>query len=169
MSCTIGSGEGQACGIPSICARRGKSTRMYLARLTLSGLKKEGSRTASGSTGLKRTSTAKSSSSRNAPRIAINDKTNVQLAGDVLPLADVQTPDFLALGARLVRDELHAQDGLRLGSCIGYAARELDAAAFAAASCVDLGLDDTELIARLFDDLLGCRLCLVDGEGNDAF
>ncbi len=70
MSCTIGSGDGQACGKPSISARRGKSTRMYFARFRLSGLKNDGSRTASGSTGRKRTLTLKSCASRIAPGTA---------------------------------------------------------------------------------------------------
>jgi hypothetical protein len=66
----------------------------------------------------------------------------VQLLRDVDALLDVGPYGPLALGAGLVGDELHAQD---LGSSVAHlvgAAHELDAAALAAATGVDLGLDD---------------------------
>ena len=66
----MGSGDGQAKGIPSISALRGASSAMYLARLRLSGPKNAASRTASGKTGLKRTVTENFFSSACAPGIA---------------------------------------------------------------------------------------------------
>ena len=87
-----------------------------------------------------------------------SDHAEVELARDVDALLDEQALDLLALGAGLVRDQLHAED-LR-GACLGVVARlgDLDAAALAAAAGVDLRLDHDDLVAGLGDQLLGRRL-----------
>ena len=85
-----------------------------------------------------------------APAVAVDDGAEVELARDVETLLDVEAAHLLPLGARLVGDELHAEDLLgelpRLG---GAALGDLDAAAFAAAAGVDLRLDDDDGAARL--------------------
>src|SRR5690606_8362639 len=77
---------------------------------------------------------------------------------------DEQTTHFLPFGAGLVSDELHAED--RIGVLPHFSRRlgELDAAALAAATGVDLRLDDPDLAAQLFGGLDR----LVDGETRNA-
>ncbi len=93
-----------------------------------------------------------------APPVAVDDRAEVELAHHVEPLLDVEPPHLLPLGARLVRDELHAEDLLgelaRLG---GAPLGDLDAAALAAAAGVDLRLDDDDRAPRLGDELLRAR------------
>ena len=78
-----------------------------------------------------------------------SEHAEVELVLDREALLDEQALDLLALGAGLVRDELHAED--LLGASASASSRglgDLDAAALAAAAGVDLRLDD---------DDLGCR------------
>ena len=102
-----------------------------------------------------------------APAVAVDDRAEVELARDVEPLLDVEAPHLLPLGARLVRDELHAEDLLgelaRLG---GAALGDLDAAALAAAAGVDLRLDDDDRALGLLGEALRGGLRLVDREGG---
>jgi hypothetical protein len=93
---------------------------------------------------------------------AIDEDGEVELALDGHLLLDEDGLHLLALGAGLVGDELHAED-LREdpGGLVGGVG-ELDAAALAAAACVDLGLDD-DLAAELVRGRPG-----VFGGGGDA-
>src|SRR4051794_29125039 len=59
-----------------------------------------------------------------------------------------------------MRDELHAEDLLHRGLGVRLRLRDLHAAAFAAATCVDLRLDDHDL---------GARLLLHLGDRGDRF
>src|SRR5207248_298637 len=68
----------------------------------------------------------------------IEGDAQVQLAGDVASLLDVDLPYPLALRARLVGDELHAQHLLENLARLFRAFRQLHAAALAAAASVDL-------------------------------
>ena len=86
-----------------------------------------------------------------AGEAAIERNPEVELAGDVHALFDVDLAHFLALRPGLVRDQLHAhhfaEDLARLLRRFG----ELHAAALAAAAGVDLRLDDdaaAELLRR---------------------
>ena len=83
------------------------------------------------------------------PDAAIDDHADVELAGDVDALLDEEALDLLALGAGLVRDELHAEDGARLALRVDEALGDLDAAALAAAAGVDLRLDDDDVAPGL--------------------
>ena len=73
---------------------------------------------------------------------AIEHDAEIQLARDGQGLFDQQALHFLALGAGLVRDQLHAQHlGGELAGLFGRLG-DLDAAAFAAASGMNLRFDD---------------------------
>ncbi len=101
-----------------------------------------------------------------APGAAVDDDAQIELARDVHTLLDEEALDDLARGPRLVRHELHAEDLLRRLARGGRALDDLDAPALAAATGVDLGLDDHHLAARLGDERLGGGLGLVDAEGG---
>ena len=80
-----------------------------------------------------------------AALVAVDDHAEVQLGDHLEALLDVEAPDLLALGAGLVRDELHAEDLLgELARFGGAALRDLHAAALAATAGVDLRLDDDD-------------------------
>ena len=101
---------------------------------------------------------------RHLLRRAVGDHRNVVFLLDVGAVLDQQPAHFLAQRAGLVRDQLHAQDlaGQRLD--LVDRAGQLDAAALAAATGVDLGLDDPDRAA----ELLGGFHRLLHGEGRDA-
>ena len=102
-----------------------------------------------------------------AARVAIEHRAQVHLGHHLEALLDVEALHLLAFGAGLVRDQLHAEDLLGGGARIrGPALRDLHAAALAAATGVDLRLDDDELAAGLGDEALRSGLRLVDGEGG---
>ena len=67
---------------------------------------------------------------------------------DVGAFLDVQAAHLLAFGAGLVRLQLHAEDLAGQLLQVVHRARELDAAALAAAAGVDLGLDDPDAAAE---------------------
>ena len=93
----------------------------------------------------------------------------VELARDVEALLDVEAADLLALGAGLVRDELHAEDLLgELARFGGAALGDLDAAAFAATAGVDLRLDDDDRVLVSSMSFLRCGLGLGDRERRIA-
>ena len=73
---------------------------------------------------------------------AVDDEAEVQFAGDRQPLLHEHALDDLALGPGLVRHEVHADDRRRQPLDVVHRLGDLDAAAFAAAAGVDLGLDD---------------------------
>ena len=80
---------------------------------------------------------------------AIDDEAEVQLARDLEALLDEHAADDPALGPGLVRDERHAEHGLRGGARGVRALDDLDAAALAAAAGVNLRLDDDRAAAEL--------------------
>ena len=90
-------------------------------------------------------------------RVAVDEQREVELARDVEALLDVEAPHLLPAGPVCVRDELHAEDlARRAPSRLGGAALgDLDAAALAATTGVDLRLDDDDRAAGLVDELLG--------------
>ena len=89
---------------------------------------------------------------------AVDDHAEVELTRDVDAFLDVEAADLLPLGAGLVSDELHAKDlACDLADFI-EALGELDAAALAATTSVDLCLDDEDIAAKL----LRCFHRLVD-------
>jgi hypothetical protein len=99
-----------------------------------------------------------------ALRDSVDDHADVELLLDVGALLDQQAPHLLSLRPRLVRDELHAEDLLRLVAHFVERFRDLDAAALAATARVDLRFDDPDAAAELL------RRCdrLVDAERRDA-
>ena len=104
---------------------------------------------------------------RDAPAVAVDDRAQVELALHREPLLDVQAPDLLPLVARLVRDELHAEDLLRRARApLGAALGDLDASALAAAARVDLRFDDDDLALGLVSEALRGGFRLVDREGR---
>ncbi len=78
---------------------------------------------------------------------------------------DEQALHLLALRAGLVRDELHAEDGLRVLVGLLDGLGELDATALAAATGVNLRLDDDDRIAG-GEELLGGRVGLFQRGGH---
>ena len=70
------------------------------------------------------------------------DDAEVQLARNRQALLDEQPRHLAALGACLMRDELHAVDLVRQRVGLGRVRGELDAAALAAAARVNLRFDD---------------------------
>ena len=99
-----------------------------------------------------------------ALRGAVDDHRDVELLLDVGALLDQQPAHFLARRIRLVRDELHAEDLAGLSAHFVDGARDLDAAALAAAAGVDLRLDDPHVAA----ERRGRGHRLVDGERRNA-
>ena len=89
---------------------------------------------------------------------------DVELLADVGAFLDQQPPHLLALGTGLVRDELHAEDLAGERAHFVDRARELDAAALAAATGVDLRLHDPDRSAQLPRGLHR----FVDGKRRDA-
>ncbi len=73
---------------------------------------------------------------------AVEDDAEVELALDLAGFFDEEALNFLAGGAGLMGDQLHAEDGLGLFGCVVEGLGYFDAAALAAAAGVDLGLDD---------------------------
>ena len=87
---------------------------------------------------------------RDAAGGAVEGHAEVELVLDVQALLDEQALHLLALGAGLVRDQLHAEIALHgLLRRRRVALAHLDAAALAAAAGVDLRLDDDDLAAGL--------------------
>jgi hypothetical protein len=102
---------------------------------------------------------------RDAALLAVDQDGQVELAGDVEALLDVQPPDLLPLGAGLLGDELHPQHLLGdLGRLRGAALRHLDAAALAATAGVDLRLHHHDRVPGLCDEALGDRADLTGAE-----
>src|SRR5690606_13015665 len=95
---------------------------------------------------------------------AIDHEPDVELLADVGALLDQQAADLLALGTRLVRPELHAQDLARDLADLVDGAGELHATALASPPGVDLGLHDPDLSAERFGGLDR----LVDRETGDT-
>ncbi len=73
---------------------------------------------------------------------------NVQFLLDVGAFLDQQAAHFLAFRAGLVRDQLHAEDLVRVFAHLIQRLGNLDAAALAAAAGVDLRLDDPDRAAQ---------------------
>jgi hypothetical protein len=102
-----------------------------------------------------------------AARLAVDQERQVDLAGDVEPLLDVEAAHLLPLGAGLLGDQLHAQDlAGQVDGLPGAALGDLDAAALAAAAGVDLRLDHDHGNPRLGDEALGDGTDLLDLEGG---
>ncbi|MNN12826.1 hypothetical protein D3C81_1258340 [compost metagenome] len=101
---------------------------------------------------------------RDLLRNAVHHQRNVQFLLDVGAFFDQQAVDLLAFRTGLVRHQLHAQDVRGIGLDVFDALGNLDAAALAAATCVDLRLDNPHRAAELFCGLQG----LVNRERGDA-
>src|SRR3546814_10985679 len=87
--------------------------------------------------------------------LAIGYDAHVIFLGNVGAFLDQQATNLLALGPSLVRDQLHAQD---LGRKLTYfidGTGQLDAAALATATRVNLGLDHPARSAALFSRRVG--------------
>ena len=82
-------------------------------------------------------------------RGAVGHQGHVQFVLDVGAVFDVQAANLLAFGARLVRDQLHAQDLFSQLLDVVDGLGNLHAAALATATCVDLGLDHPHGAAEL--------------------
>ncbi len=90
---------------------------------------------------------------------AVDDDAQVQLAGDVAAFFDEHLADDLAGRAGLDRHQVMAQQGRRHVAGFGSALDQLNAVllrifferAFAAATGMDLGLDDGQLAAQLVE------------------
>ncbi len=100
---------------------------------------------------------------------AVERDPEVELLGDVQGFLDEDLLDLLSVRARLVGDELHPEDLAGESLRLLGALRELDAAALAAASRVDLRLDDGAPAELLRDPprLLG-RVRHAAAGGGDA-
>src|SRR5690606_3388560 len=85
---------------------------------------------------------------------AIDKTGKVELARDVAAFLDIQTADDPALGACLMRHQVHAEHAFGLGTDVVDRLHDLDAAALAAAAGMDLGLDHPDRSAK--------RLCCCD-------
>ncbi|MDT4839293.1 hypothetical protein FQZ97_730790 [compost metagenome] len=94
---------------------------------------------------------------------AVGDQRHVVFLLDVGAVFDVQAADLLAFRAGLMRDQLHAQDFRGQLADVVQRARQLHAAALAAAARVDLRLDDPNRSTQLFSGSHG----LVDGKSGD--
>jgi hypothetical protein len=79
-----------------------------------------------------------------APGAAVERDAEVELAGDVAALLEVDLAHFLARGPRLVGDQLHAHHLREDLAGLLRALGELDAAALAAPARVDLRFDDRD-------------------------
>ena len=90
-----------------------------------------------------------------ALRAAINHHTDVEFFLDVCAFLDQQTAHLLALGAGLVRLEHHAQDLLRVAFDLIERACQLDTAAFAASTGMNLRLNDPNLATQRSSGRLG--------------
>ena len=101
---------------------------------------------------------------RHAAGLAIDQHRQIELAGDVGALFDIEPAHQPALRTGLVGDQRHAEHGL--GERVHLAERlgDLDAAALAAAAGVDLRLDHPDRPVELFRRLHG----LIDREGRIA-
>lgn len=88
-------------------------------------------------------------------RHAIDDEADVQLLLDVGAFFDQQTVDLLAFRTRLVRNELHAEDLVRVFTNLLDRLRDFHAAALAATTRVNLSLHDPHRAAQLFCHLDG--------------
>ena len=99
---------------------------------------------------------------------AVEHEAEVELAVDGRAGFDEQALDFLSLRAGLVRDELHAEDGLAsAASASSMRLDDLDAAALAASAGVDLRLDDDGGVACA-EERLGGRVGLFERGGHLA-
>src|SRR5690606_1108918 len=95
---------------------------------------------------------------------AVGHDAHIVLLADVGPFLDEQAADLLALGAGLVRDQLHAQDLAGQLAHLVDGAGQLDAPALATATGMDLGLHDPDGPAQLGGGGHG----FVDRVGRDA-
>ena len=94
----------------------------------------------------------------------VDQRRDVELAGDVAAVLDVDPLDLLAPGSGLVRHQIHAQHVLGRGAHVVDRLDHPDAAALAAAAGVDLRLDHPHRATQL----LGHRFRLGRGIGDDA-
>ena len=101
------------------------------------------------------------------PDGAVEHDAEIELAVDGRGLFDQQALHLLALRPGLVRDELHAENVLGVQFGVFAGPRHLDAAALAAASGVNLRLDDHALRA-LGKQLAGHRRGLFQRVGHFA-
>ena len=85
--------------------------------------------------------------------LAVDDDTDVEFFLDVGAFLDQQPADLLSFRAGLVGDQLHAEDGSGVLTDFIQRTGQLDAAALAAATGVDLGLDDPDGAAQLLGRL----------------
>jgi len=90
---------------------------------------------------------------RDLLRGAVGQRGDVVFLLDVGAFLDQQVAHLLAFGPGLVRDQLHAEDVVGVLADFVQRARELDAAALAAAAGVDLRLHDPDLAAQFFGGL----------------
>jgi hypothetical protein len=88
-------------------------------------------------------------------RDAVDDEADIQFLLDVGAFFDQQAVHLLAFRARLVRDQLHAEDLVRVFAHLLERLRDLHAAALAAATRVNLSLDDPHRATELFRHLDG--------------
>ena len=100
-----------------------------------------------------------------APGGAVDQHAEIELAADVEAFLDVDALDFLALGAGLVGDQVHADHLLGGIGHVLDGLDHLDAAALAAAAGMDLGLHDPDAAAQLLGDFFG----FLRGVGDAAF
>ena len=101
---------------------------------------------------------------RDLLRRAVGDGRHVIFLLDVGAVLDQQATHLLALGAGLVRDQLHAEDLAGQGLDLVDRAGQLDAATLAATAGVDLRLDDPDRAA----ELLRCLDRLLNRESRNA-
>ena len=86
-------------------------------------------------------------------RDAIDHKADIQFLLDVSAFFDQQAVHLLAFRASLVRDELHAEDLVRVFTNLFQRLCDLHAATLATATRVDLSLHDPYRAAELFSGL----------------
>src|ERR1019366_1478556 len=98
---------------------------------------------------------------------AVEDNAEIKFAVDAGGLFDQQPLDFLAMRPGLMRDQRHAENLLCVEFGLLAGAGHFDAAAFAAASGVDLRLDD-HAASALGKELAGYRRGFFEGVSDFA-
>ena len=99
-----------------------------------------------------------------ALRSAVDDHADIEFLLDVRAFLDKQSAHLLSLRARLMRDQLHAEDFAGEIAYLSDRLRDLDPATLAAPACMDLRLDHPDLAAEC---LRGLRR-LIDGKRRNA-
>mgnify|MGYP000597371168 CR=1 FL=1 len=87
---------------------------------------------------------------------AIHERAEIQFAGNIRPGLHQHGVDRQSLGTRLVGDEGTAEHLVRVFSDLVVRSGQLDAAGFAATSCMNLRLDDPELASQFLGCFDGC-------------